>query len=320
MIDARSPADPFAEIDLYRPTRVDVPSAWYGHVPFGHWLVGAVRPDLLVELGTHNGVSFSSFCDAVIAAGLPTTCYAVDTWAGDFQAGEYGEDVWVDWSAFCARRYGDFTHLLRTTFDEAAEQFSPGSIDLLHIDGLHTYEAVRNDVDRWLPKVSSRGVVIMHDIAERDREFGVWRVWDELKAAYPSFEFHHEHGLGVLAVGADVPEALRPFVEADETEASRLRARFAAAGERLKLDEERLDLHRRLAQSYRDREAEMERAQQYESETSAEATALRGQVGRISAENEALQAQIRELRTSTSWRVSAPVRAAGSVVAKLKGR
>jgi O-antigen biosynthesis protein len=312
--------DPFASIDLYRPVRTEVPSAWFGHVPFGHWLAAELRPALLVELGTHNGVSFASFCDAVLDAELSTTCFAVDTWQGDPQAGEYGEEVWTDWNAFAHHRYGDFLHLLRMTFDEAVERFADGSIDLLHIDGLHTYEAVRNDVDRWLPKVSARGVVLMHDIAERDRDFGVWRVWDELKAAYPSFEFHHEHGLGVLAVGAEVPEAVRPFVEADDREAARLRARFAGAGDRLVLDEERLGLHRRLAQSYGDREAETAQAAARIASLEAELGTVRPEHDRLRADNSGLRRQAAELRASTSWRVTAPLRSVSSAVRAITTR
>jgi hypothetical protein len=34
-----------------------VTSEWYGHLTFAHWIVGAVKPRCLVELGTHSGAS-----------------------------------------------------------------------------------------------------------------------------------------------------------------------------------------------------------------------------------------------------------------------
>jgi hypothetical protein len=49
-----------------RPTRTDVDSAWYGHVPFAQWLMRAARPRVFVELGSHAGVSYGAFCEAVI--------------------------------------------------------------------------------------------------------------------------------------------------------------------------------------------------------------------------------------------------------------
>lgn len=206
-------------------------SAWYGHVPFAHWLAMAARPGCIVELGTHGGASYSAFCEAVLRGGLPTRCYAVDTWEGDQQSGRYGADVFDDLKAFHDGRYGAFSSLVRASFALAAEGFPPGSVDLLHIDGLHTYAAVKGDFETWLPKLSRRGVVLFHDIAERGDGFEVWRLWDELRVAYPSFAFPHCHGLGLLAVGAEPPAAVAGLCGLDEPEAGKVRARFERLGE-----------------------------------------------------------------------------------------
>jgi hypothetical protein len=87
-------------------------SAWYGHVPFAHWVVGALKPRMLVELGTHYGVSYSAFCEPVVRNGLDTRCFAVDTWKGDDQSGHYGEEVYLDFRRFHNERYGAFSELL----------------------------------------------------------------------------------------------------------------------------------------------------------------------------------------------------------------
>ena len=224
--------DPALDALFLRPARTGVPSAWYGHVPFAQWLVAAVRPGVLVELGTHNGVSYGAFCGAVAASGLDTRCYAVDTWQGDDHAGLYGAAIYDDLRAFHDPLYGAFSTLQRCTFQEALPHFADGSIDLLHIDGLHTYEAVRDDFLSWRPKLSRRGVVLFHDTNERRDDFGVWRLWAELREQYPAFEFLHEHGLGVLATGPDMPPGLQALCSAGPDATALLRDRFASLGER----------------------------------------------------------------------------------------
>ena len=216
-----------------RPERLVEPDAWVGHIPFAFWLIGAHKPTALVELGTHTGNSYSAFCQAVARFGLGTTCYAVDTWLGDPQAGLYGEEVFTEFRDFHDPRYGGFSRLIRSTFDEALDHFADGAIDLLHIDGCHTYEAVRHDYDSWQRKLSDRGVVLFHDINVRERDFGVWRLWDELTASHHHFAFLHSHGLGVLALGTALPEPVRILLAASGTPASALAVRdwFAAAGQ-----------------------------------------------------------------------------------------
>ena len=189
--------------------RPDRDSSWHGHVSFAHWLIAEVKPDVLVELGTHNGISFAAFCNAVAQEGLRTQCYALDTWDGDVPGGYFGEEIFEDVANFTSSRFPQNATLLRCYFDAALGRFAPGSIDVLHIDGNHTYEAVSHDFKTWLPKMSNRGIVLFHDTdVYGDEQFGVWRLWSEVSKIYPHFRFNHSSGLGVMAVGSDIPPAI----------------------------------------------------------------------------------------------------------------
>jgi methyltransferase family protein len=223
--------DPALDPLFWPNARPTVLSAWHGHVPFAHWLVTAARPATIVELGTHGGGSYAAFCEGVLQNRLNARCFAIDTWRGDDHSGHYGDAVFEDFKQFHDERYGRFSRLLRAEFDDAARNFPASSIDLLHIDGLHTYEAVRNDFATWLPKMSGRGIVLLHDTAVQQDGFGVGRLWSELQARYPHFGFPHCYGLGVLAVGADPPAAVAALCGLGEAGAARVRSRFARLGE-----------------------------------------------------------------------------------------
>jgi len=206
---------------FWPPEHVSQPYSWVGHIPFAFWIVEASRPDVLVELGTHSGNSYFSFCQAVKRLRLPTLCHAVDAWQGDEHAGFYGEDVFQAVAERNRLQYDSFSKLIRSQFDEAHAGFDDGSIDLLHIDGLHTYDAVKHDFENWLPKMSGRGIVLLHDTNVYERNFGVWVLFRELAQRYPTFEFLHSHGLVAVGVGADLPEPVRNLLQASGDESSR---------------------------------------------------------------------------------------------------
>jgi hypothetical protein len=242
-IDVKSLADTnnFNPLDhpisfLY-PGRVAV-SAWMGHVPFGMYLIDVLRPKAVVELGTHCGVSYCAFCQAAKELGLETRCYAVDSWEGDAHSGFYGPEVLKELEQHHNPAYGDFSQLIKSTFDEALSHFADRTFDLLHIDGFHTYEAVKRDFEKWLPKLTDRGLVLLHDINVHEREFGVWKFWEEVKLRFPHFEFVHSHGLGVLAVGKDYPDELNELFQCSAEDATKIRSFFACLGARLEAVQE----------------------------------------------------------------------------------
>jgi hypothetical protein len=220
----------------YVQPRRRVLSAWIEHVPFGMYLIDLLRPAAIVELGTRNGVSYSAFCQAVQQLGFVSSCMAVDSWRGDAHTGAYGLSVLSELRHHHDPLYSAFSRLNQSTFDEAAAGVPDASVDLLHIDGFHTYEAVSHDYQTWLPKVSNRGIVLFHDIAERGRGFGVWKFWDELASRRPSFAFYHGHGLGVLGIGADLPGPVADLLKLSGAEAAKVRRFFHGQGQRAAFD------------------------------------------------------------------------------------
>jgi Rhamnan synthesis protein F/Methyltransferase domain len=329
---------PELETLLLPPDRVGLPSSWWGHVPFAHWLVRELKPRLVVELGTQHGISFSAFCNAVRRDELATRCFAVDTWQGDEHSGFYDQSVFNSISASVRQNYSSFATLLRSSFDSAIGQFAEGSIDLLHIDGLHTYDAVKADFESWLPKVSDRGVVLFHDTAIYERGFGVWQFWKEISQCYPSFEFHHSCGLGVLAPGNAVPDFISALTRIEPAVALTLRHRLAELGERWISVDERVrasitidTLNRRLQQAQAENtslqhEVQL-RGEAVETVTAScqavkaqvaglarDCDALRQQLASVTQDADRIRLQLEQVRTSTSWRVMGPYRIAGRLL------
>jgi predicted O-methyltransferase YrrM len=179
-------------------------TAWGGHIPFMFSLISELRPRRYVELGTQYGASFFAACQMLKHLGLPSLAIAIDLWEGDSQAGFYGEEVYNNFEHLRNTRYKNQSRSIRSLFSDAANHFEDSSVDLIHIDGLHTYEAVKEDYNIWKPKLTKNGVMIFHDTNEYLSTYGVWDFFAEIRSkATESFDFKHAHGLGVLAFGDD---------------------------------------------------------------------------------------------------------------------
>jgi GT2 family glycosyltransferase len=226
----------FGTLDLeacLKSPKSDVVS-WHGHIPFAFSLVQKFKPRIFVELGTHKGDSYLAFCEANLnylqGSGR---YYAIDHWQGDLHAGYYDEKIFFQLSSLHNPRYGSFSNLIKLPFSNAKSLFNDNSIDLLHIDGLHSYEACRSDFEEWKSKLSDRAIVLFHDINSFDQNFGVWRFWNELKQHHHHFEFFHSHGLGVLAYGSNAIKEIPDLFLININITNKIRSHYSVFGHSL---------------------------------------------------------------------------------------
>ena len=264
----------------FTPKSIENPHAWIGHIPFMAWLLRSMEPKLFVELGTHSGNSYFAACQTIEESNLETKCFAVDTWEGDPHAGQYSDDIFNKVNLHNQTEYAKFSKLFRMTFDEALSQFQNQSIDLLHIDGLHTYDAVKHDFETWLPKLSDGAVILFHDTQVFERDFGVWKMWEDLKSIYPNnIEFIHSHGLGILQLNTDDENKKLPFLRVSDAEKTKF-----------------IDYFGKIAS----RSVEM-----------AEFKSQQLRVHHLQSLVATYEQNLNAIKNSTSWKISAPLRAVG---------
>jgi hypothetical protein len=119
-------------------------SEWLQHVNFAKWLVERVKPELVVDLGTFDGTSalaLSSKKGKVVTIDKKENAEAIEKF----------------------KMVKTIEHRI-STFDDEVNSFDDLSIDILHIDGDHSFKSVYQDCTLWSPKLKKNGVLLMHDV------------------------------------------------------------------------------------------------------------------------------------------------------------
>lgn len=163
-------------------------SAWTGHFDFAQWLVFELQPKTIVELGVDYGYSSLTFASLNIGH-----VYGIDCFDGSETA--YNR---TDTETFVRHKISEMQlkniTLIKSYFDEAAANWRT-PIDILHIDGTHTYEAVKNDFETWSKFVPDNGIILMHDTVVP--HFGVKDFYPEI--TWPKANFPQSSGLGIAS-------------------------------------------------------------------------------------------------------------------------
>lgn len=177
-------------------------SAWEGHILYIYNQIPVWEPKTIVELGVYFGHSLATMAESCLDNKLDTQLYGIDHFMGDEHSGKFGSEV-EDIATSCLSVYPNVT-LIKKSFNRALEDWKKRDntqIDLLHIDGRHFYEDIKEDFENWCRFVPKGGYIILHDTQVTSREFGVKKYFAELREKYPEWEFSERtvsNGLGII--------------------------------------------------------------------------------------------------------------------------
>lgn len=131
---------------------------------FPRWLVRHKMLDPVVEIGVLFGEYSEWFLD-----NWPGTLHMVDPWVQQ-DSQQYLDGcnavhmpMAYERTLRTVARFKDRAHVMRMFSHEAAPHFADGSLGCAYLDGNHAYKNVRQDIDLWLPKVKSGGIIAGHD-------------------------------------------------------------------------------------------------------------------------------------------------------------
>lgn len=119
-------------------------------------------PMVAAELGCAEGY----FSADLLRGGL--TLYMVDAWEtlkvkGDGSMPQEWHDKNFNEAMKRVREFGNRAIVLRGMTKDMAELVPDNSLGLLYLDAGHTYEAVKEDLNTWYPKLVKGGVCAGHD-------------------------------------------------------------------------------------------------------------------------------------------------------------
>ncbi len=126
---------------------------------------------VFVEIGSYFGSSSCFIAEGMMKNGAnDSSLYCIDTWENNAMS-EGIRDTFGEFSKNTVK-YDHIIRPLRGWSYDVAKNFDK-KIDFIFIDGDHSYEGVKKDVDLWIPKLNPGALVVMHDIGWAE---GVQRV------------------------------------------------------------------------------------------------------------------------------------------------
>jgi len=121
----------------------------------------------MVEIGSFSGVSGSIFSQFF----YNVNC--VDPWQKEYDKKDHASDPNLFDMREIENQFDDVSNIFtnikkfKMTSLEASKLFENNSLDFVYIDGNHTYNFVKQDIQIWLPKIKKSSLICGHDYQGR---------------------------------------------------------------------------------------------------------------------------------------------------------
>ena len=139
-------------------------------------LLGALLEEEGHHVGAEIGISQGVFASRTLRQ-WPSCSryYAIDLWKHQKNYKEAGNkpnsmmEVYFRRSVQNMAPYGEKVKVMRMLSSEAAKKIADNELDYIYIDARHDYCGVKEDLDNYIPKVKSGGIVAGHDYMDAER-------------------------------------------------------------------------------------------------------------------------------------------------------
>lgn len=170
-------------------------------------LVRSAKPKVVVEVGSAYGKS-TCYIAAALQRNGTGILYSIDPHAAtEWNDGNTSDDTWsIVNNRLASLKLSKFVSMIRSySFDAIQSWHLP--IDLLLLDGSHSYQDVKKEFEGFLPFVSYGGLILFHDSMweyHKDSQFyrndqGVpCLVQDLIDRGYPVVTLQEGWGLSIL--------------------------------------------------------------------------------------------------------------------------
>ena len=151
-------------------------------------MVGKFNDAVFVEIGCWEGKSTVCMANQIKNSGRTIKFHAIDIWE-EYDMGD--GNIWnANYDKYIKNiePVKEYINTIKGDSCEVSKGFEPESVDFIMIDGNHSYEFVKRDIEHWFPKMKPGGVISGDDYN-----------WDGVSKAV--VEFFGERGLEIKTAG-----------------------------------------------------------------------------------------------------------------------